>query len=73
MCRPHWAKVPSDIKRRIGEFYRDGQCDDRKPSYEYLCAAKAAVVAVARQENITADTRLYDLMLAEFLADPRNA
>ena len=55
--------VPKQIRDRIWLTYREGQCDDMKPSREYLFAAKAAVEAVAKKEGIESDTSLYDIFL----------
>lgn len=62
-CRRHWFMVPPDIRRRIWATYRPGQCDDMNPSENYLRAAKAAIIAVARREGIEPDTQLYDHFL----------
>ena len=62
-CRRHWLMVPKPIRDRIWATYREGQCDDWKPSEEYLLAAKEAVIAVANKEGIEPDTSLYDCFL----------
>ena len=62
-CKRHWFMVPKAIRDRIWATYREGQCDDWKPSREYLEAAKAAVISVARREGIKPDTSLYDCFL----------
>lgn len=62
-CARHWYMVPPRIRSRIWAAFRPGQCDDKRPSKEYLEAARDAVVAVAEQEGREPDTRLYDLML----------
>jgi hypothetical protein len=64
-CRAHWFMVPKPIRDRIWKTYRVGQCDDKNPSKEYCQAAKDAVIAVARKEGLTPDTRLYDLYLSQ--------
>lgn len=46
MCPYHWEMVPADIKKRVKDHYRVGQCDRRDPSREWMNAAKAAVNAV---------------------------
>ena len=63
-CRKHWFMVPRPIRMRILEAYRPGQCDDWKPSKEYLEAAKDGVIAVAEKEGKEPDTKLYDHFLA---------
>lgn len=47
MCKPHWELVPENIKRAVWGSYRNGQCDDKKPSAEWHEAADAAIGAVA--------------------------
>jgi hypothetical protein len=64
MCRRHWFMVPKALRARVWATYRAGQCEDMTPSHDYCEAAKAAVLAVAQLERRTADTRLYDLLLA---------
>lgn len=51
MCPRHWAMVPGDLKTDVYSHYRAGQCDDMRPSAEWLKAAKLAVAVVARQEG----------------------
>ena len=63
MCPSHWRKVPTMLQIRVLRTYRIGQCDDYNPSREYCEAAKAAVIAVAEQEQREPDTRLYDIFL----------
>lgn len=46
MCAAHWAQVPPSIKEAVNANYRRGQCDDRRPSPEWLRAARAAINAV---------------------------
>jgi hypothetical protein len=47
MCAPHWRLVPRELKEAVRAAYRPGQCDDKRPSREWLEAAKAAIAAVA--------------------------
>jgi hypothetical protein len=51
MCWPHWRRVPKVIQRRVWVNYRDGQCDDMKPSDEWHAAARDAIKAVAEKEG----------------------
>lgn len=46
MCGPHWKMVPKALQRRVLEHYREGQCADKRPSPEYLVAARTAINAV---------------------------
>lgn len=50
MCRPHWFKVPEDIRRRIWRTYRPGQERDGDALPEYHAAVRDAVKAI-RQRN----------------------
>jgi hypothetical protein len=69
-CSRHWYMVPKPVRDRIWAAYRPGQCDDYKPSREYLEAAKEAVISVAIKEGREPDTRLYDMFLTRFKATP---
>ncbi len=62
-CFKHWMMVPRAIQNRVRRNYRPGQCEDWKPSKAYLEAARDAVIAVARQEGLEPDTKLYDAFL----------
>ena len=42
MCNAHWRQLPPPLQRRIWNAYRPGQEKDKRPSGEYLAAAKAA-------------------------------
>jgi hypothetical protein len=44
--------VPGDLRRAVLAAYRPGQCDDKKPSQKWIEAAKAAIKAVAKKEEI---------------------
>lgn len=46
MCVSHWRMVPKHLQREVWRHYRRGQCDDKRPSTEYLAAARAAITAV---------------------------
>jgi hypothetical protein len=47
MCREHWAKVPPALQTAVWASYRPGQEHDKRPSSEYLEAARLAIAAVA--------------------------
>lgn len=51
MCANHWRMVPRELQRCVWNFYRDGQEVDKKPSPEYVKAARAAIDSVALQET----------------------
>lgn len=51
MCGPHWGMVPKDMQSRVWATYRKGQCDDKDPSVEWMEAADAAILAVAKAEG----------------------
>jgi hypothetical protein len=50
MCLQHWRMVPKELQRQVWAHYREGQCDDRRPSREWLDAADAAINYVAQVE-----------------------
>ena len=62
-CRRHWFMVPQVLRDRIWATYRPGQEDDKRPSHDYLVAAREAVVTVAEKEGVAPDTVLYDMFL----------
>jgi hypothetical protein len=51
MCRGHWFRLPSKIRRAVWKTYRDGQCDDMSPSLEWHEAADAAIGFLAVLED----------------------
>lgn len=50
MCGRHWRMVPRALQRAVWASYRAGQCDDKRPSREWLRAADAAIKHVAALE-----------------------
>lgn len=52
MCKEHWAQVPSALKFQVIKHYRSGQCADKRPSREWIAAARAAISHVATGEAI---------------------
>lgn len=65
MCRPHWFSLPRFMRGAIWEHYREGQCDDMKPSVGYCKAAKVCVEYLAERDGVEADTGLYNAYLAD--------
>lgn len=55
MCRRHWFMVPKKLRKEVWHHYRKGQEVDKRPSAEYLAAAKAAIAAVAKHEGRQAE------------------
>lgn len=51
MCPRHWRRVPRAIQAEVWRHYRVGQCDDKRPSFDWCVAADRAVESVARQEG----------------------
>lgn len=51
MCPKHWAMVPGLIRASVCATYRPGQCDDMRPSREWLKAARLAINAVRDMER----------------------
>ena len=47
MCRGHWFRVPVSLRMAVVRHYRRGQCHDKRPSKEWLAAARAAINAVS--------------------------
>lgn len=41
-CKPHWRRLPPDIRARIWENYRPGQEIDKHPSQAYVAVAREA-------------------------------
>lgn len=39
-CKPHWFKLPKDLRDKIWRAYRPGQEVDQRPSRAYLEAAQ---------------------------------
>jgi hypothetical protein len=50
MCRHHWFMVPRNVRAKVWAAYREGQCDDKRPSEAWLEAANAAILAVAQKD-----------------------
>ncbi len=42
MCKPHWFTLPSNIREAVWHHYRPGQEKDKRPTLEYLGAARRA-------------------------------
>lgn len=55
MCRAHWFQVPHAIQRAVYDTYREGQCDDKRPSAAWHESASAAIgyVALIEGQGIT--------------------
>lgn len=51
MCLRHWRLVPRQIQKAVWATYRPGQCRDKKPSTEWIQAARAAIDAVQAKEK----------------------
>lgn len=39
-CKPHWYELPQELRTEIWRTYRKGQEVDKRPSAEYLEAAR---------------------------------
>lgn len=50
MCLKHWKMVPKALQDAVWATYRPGQCGDKRPSREWLTAARAAINAVWEKE-----------------------
>lgn len=51
MCPKHWRMVPLALQREVWRHYRVGQELDKRPTFEYMVAQRAAVNAVAVAEG----------------------
>jgi hypothetical protein len=51
MCSVHWFMLPKPMRDRIWTTYRPGQEIDKKPSKEYVEAARVAKRHIAVLEN----------------------
>ncbi len=51
MCLKHWRMVPRDLQREVWRTYRRGQEIDKRPSPDYLMAARNAINAAAAKEG----------------------
>lgn len=51
MCGRHWRMVKPATQKDVWEHYRKGQEIDKKPSREYLLAARKAIREVAAKEH----------------------
>jgi hypothetical protein len=59
MCPRHWSMVPGALQSKVWRHYRPGQCDDKRPSSDWLAAADKAIRHVREVEE------------AMFAPDPR--
>lgn len=48
-CKPHWFRLPVDLRGRIWRAYRPGQERDLRPSADYIAAARAVQDWIAAQ------------------------
>lgn len=69
MCLKHWRRVPKVVQRAVWANYRRGQCDDKRPSREWMTAADAAIGSVARKEGRQVSPHEHDAMV-ELDIDP---
>lgn len=51
MCYPHWKMVPKSLQDEVWKYYRVGQCNDKRPSKEWLKAANDAIDYVFKLET----------------------
>lgn len=62
MCRRHWFMLPKQMRNRIWQTYRPGQCDDWEISHEYTEAAREAVRYIAKKECVEPEVSVYDML-----------
>lgn len=51
MCLMHWWMVPPNLQKAVWSTYRKGQGMEKRPSLEWIKAAKAAISFVAMKEG----------------------
>ncbi len=51
MCYDHWHMVPARLKLDVMKNYRVGQCDDKRPTLDWIKAARAAINYVLKLEK----------------------
>jgi hypothetical protein len=51
MCKQHWFSLPKPLRDAVWATYRPGQEIDKRPSVEYLAAARAAQDFIAAQQK----------------------
>jgi len=54
MCQPHWLAVPSGLRLRVQNAYRDGREMRIHPTQQYLDARRAALGVVNMKQQNTA-------------------
>lgn len=62
MCPKHWRMVSPTTQARVLDNYRRGQCQDMRPSREWLNAAMTAVAEVAKAEGKPMSIRQRELL-----------
>jgi len=50
-CAAHWAMVPKEMQDRVYETYRNGKCEDRHPTRDWIKAASEARRYVEKKIN----------------------
>ena len=48
-CKPHWFRLPRNIRNDIWQTYRAGQEVDKRPSAAYIVAARRAQEWIAEE------------------------
>lgn len=61
MCGSHWRMVSQRNQAAVWKHYRHGQEIDKRPSREYLEAARAAIAEVAAKERAQRAAHQFDL------------
>lgn len=51
MCHHHWGLLPVALRMPVVRHYRKGQCADKRPSKEWLAAARRAIQYIAEKER----------------------
>jgi hypothetical protein len=61
----HWRAVPKVLQKAVWDTYREGQCDDKRPSGWWHLAADYAIMAVRVKERHITLERAQVLMTVE--------
>ena len=56
-CRPHWFKLPPDLRNRIWRAYQIGQEESGRPSAAYIAVAREAQEWIAKHHAPDAEPR----------------
>lgn len=64
-CKTHWFRLPQRLRNLIWQTYRPGQEITKKPSAEYIEAAKEIHRWILEDEGTNPATRSLNLLIGE--------